>query len=177
MARVWNAYLTALARWPLRAKVMTGLVITGTGDIVAQTIEGREKFDTKRLLTFSLYGFFITGGFNHFYFRALDNYFGPQLIASIAIKKVAVDLILQGPIEMAVFLAWTHFGNKREGSFLGKLKQDYLEVVVASTCFWGPASMGNFRFVPEHLKVLYVCMCNILWYSYGSFICHKEVKA
>lgn len=178
MSRIWKTYLNCLSNYPLQSKIATGLVITGSGDLIAQLlIEGRQDIDRRRLFNFCVYGCLFTGCFNHFYFRALDRFFGADLTAVTAVKKVAIDLGVLGPIELGLFMAWTHFGTAKESSFYAKLKQDYLEALIAATCLWGPAQSINFRLVPEHLRVLYVSTVNLIWYSYGSYISHKEVKS
>lgn len=44
----------------------TGLSIVGGGDVIAQlAVENKPQIDQKRLLSLSLYGFFIAGGVGH----------------------------------------------------------------------------------------------------------------
>jgi hypothetical protein len=177
MSRLWRSYLEFLHKHPLKAKVATGVFITGSGDLIGQfVIDGRKELDQKRFLNFCLYGFCVTGCFNHFYFGALDKAFGAELTLKVAAKKILVDMAVLNPAELLGFLAWTHFGTLKKTSFLDKLKQDYLEILIASYWVWFPAQLVNFRLVPIHLRVLFVSCVNVAWYSYGSYISHKAVK-
>jgi protein Mpv17 len=162
---------------PLSTKAATGMLITGGGDIVAQMfIEGNQELDIKRTKNFAIYGLFITGLFNHYYFGALDVYFGAELAAVSASKKVVIEMCIFNPLEVLAFLAWTHDAEAQKAPFSDKFYQDYPEILRTSFWVWIPAQIVNFRYVPEPLRVLFVNLVNFGWYTYGSYISQKEVK-
>ena len=48
---VWSRYLRALEETPMPTKMVTAAVLSGTGDVIAQCIEGTGSFALRRFLT------------------------------------------------------------------------------------------------------------------------------
>ena len=153
----------------------TGLCITGGGDALAQIYEHPGEFDYHRGKVLALYGLAITGGFNHYWFRALDRFFGVEMTALNALKKTAAEQFTVGPFEVAFFIGWVHVLSGRTHELPEKYRKDLLPVVLANWMVWVPAQMVNFYLVPEPLRVLYICFLSTLWNGFLSYVSHNSL--
>ena len=48
------------------------------------------------------------------------------------LKKLLIDQLLLAPIDLVFVLAWTHYGNKKEYSFLEKLQKDFPKMLMTN---------------------------------------------
>lgn len=157
--------------------MLTGIIITGGGDAIAQLlVERKESIDWHRFGTLCSYGLLVTGGVNHFYYKGLDNVFGAQLNLKTAVKKLVIDQCLLAPLEIAFFMSYCGVFNGSSGSLTEKLKTDLKPVVINNYIVWIPAQILNFTYIPEKLRVLYTCIICMGWNSYMSWASHNSVS-
>ena len=149
--------------------MITGLVVCGSGDWIAQTIiERKKKLDVQRLLNFMVFGFII-GGVYHPWYKYLDRTFGAKMTFSTSWKKVCADQFILTPPEIIIFLAWDHYGTQKSYSFRDKLSECLPELLVHNYELWLPAQLINFWLFPEQHRVLFMCLVNVVWFSYLSY--------
>ena len=154
--------------------MITGGIVVGTGDAIAQRIEKSYKsFDYSRSISMTLYGILISGGIGHLWFKGLDNYFGTSMKFSVAAKKLCVDQFILAPPEIVFFLAWSHYSADTNKSFTGMLKECLPGLLVKNYLIWIPSQFFNFLYVPEKHRVMFMCVVCVLWFSILSFTSHS----
>ena len=95
--------------------------------------------------------------------------------AGCALKKVAVDQIIFAPIEIVLFLAYTHFTQKSKGDFTDKINEDLKEIVINNWKLWLPAQFINFKMIPEQHRVLFTALVGVTWMTYLSYAAHNPL--
>ena len=104
--------------------MISGGIVVGCGDIIAQVIKkDYQAFDYNRFISMSLYGFLVSGGIGHLWFKGLDTYFGTSMKFGVAIKKMCVDQFILAPPEIVIFLGWSHYTSSAQNSFTAMLKE------------------------------------------------------
>ena len=177
MAGLCRWYMSALTRHPLLSKYLshrawTGMLITAGGDLLAQAYEGNEGLSSRRICNLAVYGFFLVGGFGHFWYRGLDRLFGAELTLGRASRKTVCELTY-GLLDTVIFMGYAHGLSGGHQSLGDKYKQDLGKVLGVGLCFWLPADLINFLLVPEPLRVLYVSVMSTVWYAFLSFASHN----
>eukprot|EP00741_Cyanophora_paradoxa_P006094 tig00000983_g5909.t1 len=177
---LWRAYNRLLARYPFRTNAAQAALIGGTGDMIAQWIEG--KRDGRRRLKMFAWGLCFAGPMSFFFYRWLDGRFPSSVGWPNVLRKVALNATMFTPVINAVFLA---FSRSVELASDGRLRDIPAEVrlkVAAewpgayrnSFRLWPAAHCINFAFVPAHLRVLYISCVAVGWTAYLSFIGHRH---
>lgn len=154
--------------------MITGGIVVGCGDIIAQRLQKtHHSFDWSRFASMSCYGFLISGGIGHLWFKGLDKYFGTSMKFSVAAKKVCVDQFILAPPEIVFFLAWSHYTSETTKSFGGMLKECLPGLLINNYEIWIPSQMINFLYVPEKHRVLFMCGICVLWFALLSYTSHN----
>ena len=83
-------------RRPLTSNVISATVISWVGDIIAQSVETRDRFDLRRSLRVSLWGA-ISSGPVFIWLRRLENFVGPKATLISSFKKVAIHQAVASP--------------------------------------------------------------------------------
>jgi len=155
----------------------TGLSLVGMGDAFAQKfIEKQEKIDKGRFLNILGYGGLVSGGVGHFWYKGLDALFGSKITLVSTLKKILVDQFLLTPPEIAIYMAWAHFGTGKQGSFVKKLKDDYWEILIVNYKLWIPTQCINFYLIPEKHRVLFQCIVMVIWATFLSYASHNSLS-
>lgn len=154
--------------------MISGAVVVGFGDFIAQKlISKNEKFDWSRLASMTLYGFLISGGVGHLWFKGLDTYFGTSMKFNVAIKKLCVDQFILAPPEVVFFLAWSHYTSNNTISFIDLMKDCFGGLLINNYEVWIPAQLINFLYIPEKHRVMFLCFVSVFWFSLLSYTSHK----
>lgn len=154
--------------------MVSGAVVVGCGDIIAQKCSPATKsFDYKRFTSMIIYGFLISGGVGHLWFRGLDQFFGKSMNFSNSVKKVCADQFLLAPPEIVFFLAWSHFSGESTDSFVNLLKNVMPSLLAQNYAIWIPGQFVNFYYVPEQHRVLFMCIICVFWFAILSFTSHE----
>ena len=157
--------------------MLTGAVVVGSGDVIAQKLsKKKEKFDVKRLASTAGYGFFVSGGIGHLWYKALDNFYGQSMTISNSLKKVCTDQLLLAPPSIILFLAWAHYSKNSQTGFLDVLKENFLGLLIKNYMIWIPGQFCNFYLIPQKHRVLFVCGVNVFWFSLLSFTSYENTN-
>jgi hypothetical protein len=154
--------------------MVSGGSVVGLGDAIAQWISPHyKKFDRERFASMLTYGFFISGGFCHLWFRALDKVFGHAMTVSNSIKKVFADQFILAPPEIVFFLGWSHYTSESTHSFTELIKATLPSLLIQNYIIWIPSQFFNFYYIPEQHRVLFMCTVCVLWFAILSFTSHE----
>jgi hypothetical protein len=154
--------------------MITGAVVVGCGDIIAQKLSPtRSPLDYQRILSMSLYGFLISGGIGHVWFRLLDKTFGTGMSLKSSIQKVLADQFIIAPPEIAFFLAWSHYSGEHTQSLKDLLVTTMPSLLAQNYMIWLPSQFINFYFIPEQHRVLFMCFICVFWFAILSYTSHE----
>lgn len=157
----------------------SGIVLSGSGDAVAQFIEGKQDggcVDGKRVLGMAIFtATLATLGYVPLY-RLLDRIFGAKPTVRAVLLKVACDNFLMCPVvNLPLYFAWTGLidGRTPESAFR-RCEERYREVLLSSWAIWIPTQLLNFTFVPLHLRVPFGYGATFVWATSVSFLAHRQ---
>ena len=178
---VFSPYNTALHSRPLLTKSLTGLVLAGTGDLVAQNFEKRNgatkslissnRDPFRRFLVFASFGMLWTGPFNHYWLRYLARRFPADAGRKVFVQKLAVDDLIWNPVVyFPVFFSFNGYflGLSRE-EFVSWVKRDYVSNLIWCYIVWGPTTAVMFSKIPEHLQSVFMAGLSLGWNSFLSW--------
>lgn len=178
---VFKPYNDALKSKPLLTKSLTGFVLAGSGDLIAQKIErqsskqkssiasNRDPF--QRFLVFACFGFIWTGPFNHTWLGFLARQFPPDGGRQKFLQKMFVHHMLWNPfIYFPVFFSFlgAGFGLTRP-EFESWVKRDYFPNLMWCYIVWGPTTAIIFQRVPEHLQSVLMSALSLGWNTFLSW--------
>ena len=154
--------------------MVTGLVVVGLGDALAQYVSPQyKKLDWKRLGAISLYGFFVCGGIGHVWYKGLDKFLGEGMDVKSALKKTLLDQLIIAPPEILIFLGWSHYSSESTQTLSYVVNDCFLKLLMCEYSIWIPAQFINFFWVPEKHRVLFMCLVSVVWYSLISYTSHN----
>lgn len=169
MGSWWSSYLSALDSAPIPTKTVTSLVITGSGNLLSQIIEGRPVIDWAAVKMYCTWGF-ILAPLNHAWQNAIATR-GPGSSTPLRfLATIAVDHVLWKIPIVFCFIAYTKLwaGSSlaealRSAAALSRLDGD---IQKASVKAWPLIQVVNFWVVPLKLRVLYMNSSLLLWIVY-----------
>jgi protein Mpv17 len=177
---LFQPYNNALKTKPLLTKSLTGVVLAGSGDLIAQRFEkvsGRPKSSIlagrdpwRRFFAFAAFGCLWTGPFNHFWLAYLARRF-PVGGSSMLLKKLFVQHMLWNPIVyLPVYFSFNGLllgMNKDE--LIVWVKRDYWPMLVWCWIVWIPTTAFVFQRIPEHLQSVFMAGLSLGWNSFLSW--------
>jgi protein Mpv17 len=118
----------------------------------------------------------LSGPFQHYWYRALANWFPGSGLRSFGIK-VTLNQVVLGPLVLTTAFSWNLALQQQAEKIQGKIKKDLLPTLVNGWKFWVPAACVNFFFVPLNYQVLWMSLCGVLWTGYISFASYNSANA
>jgi len=173
MSALLRAYLNLLNSRPLTTKFVTSAILFGSGDLIAQNIDGTMKrgWNPRRTGFAAAWGGFIFTPIGHTWYNIiLERSFVGTSAASV-VKKTLCDQLLFAPVINAAFLTYgifTRGGDLKETKSF--LRANYKDVMVANYSVWPAAMLFNFKFVPGPLQVPFI---NVMVLAWSSYLCVK----
>ncbi|CAB1119563.1 unnamed protein product [Ectocarpus sp. CCAP 1310/34] len=177
---VWGRYLGALNDQPLLTKALSSGVVSGTANIIEQTLSAA-KFNWEGWVVFSLTGIVFKGMFLHYWYNILDRLGNAKAVTSRVPGKwgrvsfqVLVDTIIGATLlNCGYFAVHEIFSSITTGRLfplpgLGlriveKIASRYSVMMVANCRVWPPVVFLNFAFVPPDLRVLVSNFVAVFW--------------
>jgi protein Mpv17 len=186
-----GAGAAALHRWstarPLVSAATTGFVCMSVGDAGSQIfVEGApSRVDPQRNLVSAAYNGLASPAFYRWY-RVMDRMMPGRTPARLLPKVVLSQLVTTG-LNNPCYLAWCHHVQ----ALLGELPPDWAAARAAtaaqlqrelphlygtSMLLWLPVTAANYALVPDHLRVLWVSSCSVLWGGFVSHVAHRQER-
>ena len=175
----WARYLRALEEKPMPTKMATAAVLSGTGDLIAQSIERAGPFAIKRFLTLvAVNVLYVVPVLTLFY--AANERLTAKLEAGWpkTLVQLGFDQLINAPIVIAGFFcafqlatavadALTGAPLPGLGSLAGavgtQLRSSYLSTVVSNWKIWVLPQLVNFAFVPVFARVAFANAIALVW--------------
>ena len=167
-------------RKPLTSNVISATVISWVGDIIAQSVETRDRFDLRRSLRVSLWGA-ISSGPVFIWLRRLENFVGPKATLISSFKKVAIHQAVASPIFNSLFYGYVCAWEAKENEpviekWKTKLRKEFVSTQIAALALWFPANMLAFTYLPLRYRLPFQFALGPVWIGYLSFIGHKKIE-
>lgn len=178
---MFASFNALLARRPLQVKAMTGAVLTGTGDVIAQTVERRNLGEgnapsVRRLVVFASFGALWTGPFNHYWLGLLAKRFPPTGGWRSVAGKLLVQHALWNPVVyLPVFFTFNGLGMGKSWSEIEAwVRRDYWGMLVWCWVVWVPITGWMFVAVPERFQSILMSGISLAWNSFLSWRSFNE---
>lgn len=170
---------------PLTAGAGTGFVVMAAGDAASQLLVSPPgtKVNLQRNLTSATYNGMVSPAF-YMWYRTMDRMI-PGTTARTLVPKVLLSQIVTTGLNNPFFLAWCHH---IEAWVDGGFAQDWSivrsntaahalralpNIYGSSMLFWLPVTTASYALVPDHLRVLWVSSCSVLWGGFVSHVAHR----
>lgn len=168
-----QAYMTVLSKNPLMIKAWTSGILFGISDAAAQLIS-EKQLGWLRVFWFACWGLLGAAPMMHVWYDLLEKSFAPQNWSS-SLAMVLVDQSVFTPMYTLMYFVYDGL-TKGNGFAKGiyRFGEQGKKVVLSTWCFWYPANLFNFTYIPLELRVLYVSTLAILWNAYFSFLTQRK---
>ena len=158
---LWDKYLLANARHPIKTAMGSSLVLWALGDAISQTYDGNEKhrFNKARLIGTALQGCLVGGGIGSLWYNRLHHIVAHTLklresSVRFVLAKIGLECFLWQP---ALLLSFWLFVGLFEGHPLPKIRReiqnDFLPALLSDFALFIPLDVVNFRLVPVQYQV------------------------
>lgn len=189
LSRQWKRYNKANEEHPWATKMATAAFLSGTGDIIAQVLEGGSSFGIKRFLSLiTVNVLYIVPMLNFFYGvneRFVTNTLKLKPGTSRAVTQVAFDQTVTTMCGIFGFF-WTFglvtslFGapgapalGQLYSSVSAEIKAKYLGTLVTNWKVWVLPQLFNFAVVPLELRLAFANCVALVWNVILSIIANK----
>jgi len=174
MSVLWARYLAALETKPLVTKSLTSAFLMGTGDVVAQKLIEKKKWELKRTVRAVGIGCVLTGPSLHYWYKLLDTAVVGNSTKAV-IGKTVIDQTVFAPYIISLFFVSNSvLDGKSSEETVRKLKKDLLPTLYVNWTVWPLATLINFRFVPSDLRALYVSSVALVWNCYLCYVGNRH---
>ena len=160
---------------------VSGAILGYCGDLVTQsatTMQTEEGYDSRRGLTFTLFGGYITGPLNYMWLGWLDKRvqsWAPMGgLRAVALKVSMQSFIMQPLLYVPNFFlfnalarGWTFDGT------VERVKSDYFRTVRTIWVVWTPLVIFAFVALPMHQQAIFFSGFGLVWNSILSFISNR----
>jgi len=174
-------YSASLAAHPLATKMITGGVLSVTGDAIAQSREP-DEYDTRRAVSFMVFDmtyralqhniFPIIGEVcRGQFFLAAAASISPVLAASTdPFYFAAMERTLASQLGVVPFMYYPAFfaltgvvqGLSAEGT-VERAKEKFIPLMKRNLLFWIPVQFVQFGFVEDGLQIPFLSLCGLMW--------------
>mmetsp|Transcript_60081 Transcript_60081/g.159808 ORF Transcript_60081/g.159808 Transcript_60081/m.159808 type:complete len:181 (-) Transcript_60081:118-660(-) len=168
MSHLWEEYLSLLQRRPLPTKCVSSSFLLVSSQICSQLLLHSKVSNVNKLRDWSLWGF-VLATYSHYW----NNFLALHGPSSLFLKVPLDQIFNRGPNTFAFSL----YSKVMEGSSI-KDSWDYTvktngALQVASLKLWPLATLINLKFVPLHLRVLFM---NFVIFFWGIYLATKMKK-
>ncbi|KAL7676562.1 hypothetical protein ACOME3_002814 [Neoechinorhynchus agilis] len=130
-----------------------------------QSLIDRDR--TRNMLIIGL----MEGPILHYWYTWLDRRFVPRQI----FRKILLDQGVISPILCVGFLyIMPLLSGESHQDARNEVKNKIVKLYALDCTFWPLLQYINFRFLPTHLRVTYVCSCTLIWDALLSCIRHES---
>lgn len=189
---MFQRFVAVQARRPVATCLVTGASVMSIGDSAVQLC-GSGTLDLERNVVVSAYNG-GTSPFFYFWWQHLDGMWPGKGVAAVA-RKALVNQATMAPFNSALFLTWSTALESwiKSGRFeskdgkddpkvlkyniwekvKNKVRSEIPDLVLAQCGYWLPANAVNFMFMPQHLRVVFMSTCAVVWGGYISYVVHR----
>ncbi|VDM33272.1 unnamed protein product [Hydatigera taeniaeformis] len=138
LVKLYHGYSNLLVKYPVRTQAISTAIIMGSGDIIAQKLVEKRKWEPSRTIKFGAIGLFTIGPLLNFWYAFLDRIYKGQSVVR-TVKMVATDQIVMAPILCSSIIGLAAFTRnwsveeakqKLSTSFCSALKKNYMVVAL-----------------------------------------------
>mmetsp|Transcript_17882 Transcript_17882/g.28070 ORF Transcript_17882/g.28070 Transcript_17882/m.28070 type:complete len:251 (-) Transcript_17882:1082-1834(-) len=196
-------YVTKLDTHPITTKCLSSGLISGSGDLLCQSIVAKKKetaheFDWMRTLRFTILGSFLVAPTVHLWYGMLMSRIPGTGVAAVA-KRLFCDQGLFAPLFTPTFISMltvlehvsspldqnneencvnkigsnNHHNSDLYTHLTDRLKNDVPEAILVGWSIWTPSMAVMFAFVPGKFQVLYSNCIGFVWNAYLSWRTHE----
>jgi len=165
---------------PYLTASVTATAVLSMSDLFCQFAEQKfikktehHSWDWRRTMSLAAFGCLYYGGPLKFIYLAYD-----RMTLGIG-KKTFIDVCLHTPFLMlpSYYMLTEPIKGQTLPDAFSKLRSQWVESSVGSVCFWLPAVAFNFRFVPQHSRVLVTAGFSFIHKSWLSYISNRKIPA
>ena len=188
---IWGVYKSCLSDCPLLTKSTTSAVIMSIGDVLCQKLEQSIEYgsqqsrvainnenskpspqlDWHRTRQVAITGFTWSGPISHTWYAILEHLVTIKDKLIGLIFRMLMDAFIFSPVAVAGYFIWrTILEGGGSKDIVAKLRDSYVNALLASFRFWPCANIINFSLVPVEYRVLYNNILSLFWNGYLSHI-------
>ena len=189
---IWGVYKSCLSNRPLLTKSTTSAVIMSISDVLCQKLEQRidihhapqqsrvainnenktsPQLDWHRTRQVAITGFTWSAPISHIWYAILEHLVTIKDKLFGLIIRMILDAFIFSPIAVVGYFIWrTILEGGGSSDIVAKLRDSYVNALLASFRFWPCANIINFSLVSLEYRVLYNNILSLFWNGYLSHI-------
>eukprot|EP00347_Sterkiella_histriomuscorum_P017585 403348773 len=161
--------------------MLTSGLIGGFGDVLCQGLENsiskeKKAYNFHRTKTFFIMGTFFVAPLLHMSYSHILPRLVPEISATGAIKKLALDQLVFAPLVILLFYPAINIVEGRSlSNAVEDLKNKYVATMIANYKIWPLANLINFYFIPIQYQVLWANLISLIFNACLSYL-HNSYK-
>nr|P42925.2 RecName: Full=Peroxisomal membrane protein 2; AltName: Full=22 kDa peroxisomal membrane protein [Mus musculus]AAA39957.1 peroxisome membrane protein [Mus musculus domesticus] len=169
--RALAQYLLLLKLYPVLTKAVSSGILSALGNLLAQTIEKKQRKDSRLLevsglLRYLVYGLFVTGPLSHYLYLFME-YSVPPEVPWASVKRLLLDRLFFAPTFLLLFFfVMNLLEGKNVSVFVAKMRSGFWPALQMNWRMWTPLQFININYVPLQFRVLFANMAALFWYAY-----------
>eukprot|EP00438_Fugacium_kawagutii_P001903 Skav218210 [mRNA] locus=scaffold1375:4041:11073:- [translate_table: standard] len=176
---MFQRFAACQARRPVTTCLVTGASVMSIGDSAVQLC-GSGTLDLERNVVVSAYNG-GTSPFFYFWWQTLDGLWPGKGVAAVA-RKALLNQATMAPFNSALFLTWSTALEQRGlggGSWIksSRFDGDDPTILKCLVQYLGEGRLKGeprwLRFMPQHLRVVFMSSCAVVWGGYISYVVHR----
>lgn len=177
--RVGSTYAGVSTSHPHTIAGLSAAGVVCSADLTCQLAFQRSadgSIDWPRTIGLTVFAAWHYGGPAKFLYLTYDRLLGTAPHMQVAVKKMLCDVYVHTPfLLIPSFYAITGAfkGQSLTGS-VAQLKAEWFEASFGSALFWTPICAFNFRYIPQHSRILTVSVASFVHKTWLSYLSNRQ---
>lgn len=169
----WRTFSAWGARNPAALNATAGVVLGGTGDVLAQKLEGAKQIDFKRTACVCLWYGPAAVLFWTPYLAMQERVFGSRGARALLSKVLTYNLAMAS-VDISGFYMVSLTPQIGAQKAWETLRDGYRDTAAAGICLWGPAMTLIYWKVPAHLVMTTSYALDTVWACTMSYLSNRK---
>jgi protein Mpv17 len=159
-------YQATLEVHPLSVTMGTTAVMNGLGDAIAQALERKLRYDTRRTLLLVLWGMFVYAPIALIWYSVLERAFPGFGAADVAAKVVLDQTIWASGCISALFVFSSLTRGESANAARAKLERDLWPTLRVNWLVWPAVQTFNMAVVSPMYRIVLILIVQVPWTAY-----------
>ncbi len=160
----------------------TACGIITVADLTCQGVVQRDPengIDWRRTAGLAVFGAWHYGGPCKGLYLLYDRVLGNSPTLRTAASKMVLDVYVHSPLLLvpSFYVITGVVKGQTIDESVAQLRREWFQAAFGTACFWTPACLINFRYVPQHSRILFVSVLSYAHKTWLSWLSNREHHA
>lgn len=177
LQRLGEAYATTSTRYPHATAGASACGVMTSADLTVQVLVQRDAngLDWQRTAGIAIFAGWHYGVPAKHLYLWYDRYFGTAPTLRVAAQKMLVDVYLHGSLGVvpSFYLITGVVKGQTLTQVVEQYRREWFTATFGTAAYWTPMCILNFRFVPQHSRILVVAVLSFIHKTWMSWLSNR----